>query len=144
MRKNLLVKVTIISVLMFMFVSCSSESTDGDTKTNVIIDKCLEKHNCDFLVWGSVSPDPSMTFVVLQDDWIKFSEQDKNDLRNILKQKMIEAKKNPYKYNTLSPSAPIYNRANQNIMNMSSYSVILSGGKNNGALLMDNEILRNF
>jgi hypothetical protein len=144
MRKHLLVKVTIVSVLMFMFVSCSSESADGDTKANVIIDECLKKHNCDFLVWGFATPDPAMTFVVLQDDWIKFSEQDKNDLRNILKQKIIEAKKNPNKYNTLNPSAPIYNKVNQNIVNMSSYSVILSGGKNNGALLMDNEILRNF
>lgn len=111
---------------------------------NVIIDICLKKHNCDFLVRGSVSPDPMMTFVVLKADWIKFSKQDKNDLRNILKQKIIEAKKNPDKYNTLNPSAPIYNKANQNIVNMSSYSVILSGGKNNGVLLIDNEILRNF
>lgn len=111
---------------------------------SVIIDKCLKKHNCDFLVWGFVTPDPAMTFVVLKTDWIKFSEQDKNDLRNILKQKIIEAKKNPDKYNTLSPSAPIYNKVNQNIVNMSSYSVILSGKKKNGALLMDDEILINF
>lgn len=128
-------KILIFIFALSMLVQLNANST---------IDQCLNKQNCKFIVFGSVSDDPKMTFVVLKSAWIKFSDKDKNDLRNILKQKIIDAKRNPDKYNDLYPSAPIYNVANQNIMKISSYSVVLSGKKKNGALLMDNEILKNF
>lgn len=94
---------------------------------------------------GGFSSDPTMSFVVLKKSWITFSEKDKNELKSILKSKIDEAKSNPDKYNELSPSAPVYKRVNGNIKTMRSYSVVLSGSKSSsGALMLDNEIMKNW
>jgi len=94
---------------------------------------------------GGATSDPTMSFVILKQTWITFSQQDKNELKTILQAKSMEAKNNPDKFNNLSPKAPIYKKVNNNITNIHSYSVILSGTKNNsGVLMLDNEIMKNW
>jgi len=112
---------------------------------NEKIDQCLKRNNCIFNVMGGATSDPTMSFVVLKQTWISFSQQDKDELKNILQAKIIEAKSNPDKFNDLNPKAPIYKKANNNISSIRSYSVILSDTKNNsGVLAFDNEIIKNW
>ncbi len=117
----------------------------GNLSANEKINQCLKQKNCMYTIMGGFSSDPTMTFVVLKKNWISFSAKDKADLKLALKTKIDEARKNPDKYNTLNPSAPVYKRVNNNIRNMHSYSVILSGTKSSsGALMLDNEIMKNW
>ena len=112
---------------------------------NKKIDQCLKKNDCIFIVIGGVSSDPTMSFVVLKQVWISFSQQDKDELKSVLQAKIIEAKNNPDKFNNLNSNSPIYKKVNSNISTIRAYSVILSGIKNNsGALMLDSEILKNW
>ena len=117
----------------------------GNLSANEKINQCLKQKNCMYTVIGGFSADPSMAFVVLKKSWMSFSEKDKSDLKQALKIKINEARKNPDKFNGLSPSAPVYERVNSNIRNMHSYSVVLSNTKSSsGALMLDNEIMKNW
>ncbi|AOO64802.1 hypothetical protein [Sulfurospirillum halorespirans] len=112
---------------------------------NEKINQCLKNNNCAFIVWGGMTSNTAMSFVVLKQTWITFSQQDKDELKTILQAKIIEAKNNPDKFNNLPPNAPIYKKVNDNISSIRSYSVILSGTKNNsGVLMLDNEIIKNW
>lgn len=132
--------VSIVVVLCFSFVPpvhCA--------KVNAKITDCLKTKNCKFIVTGTATEDPKMSFLVHEKTWQMFTSLDKTDLKRTLKAKIAEANQKPDKYIHVSKKAPSYERLKRNIENMRSYSVFLSYGKNStGSLQLDQEILVNY
>lgn len=132
------IKVLIILATIFFSITATAY---GNPK----IDKCLKTKNCLFFVFGSMTVDPKMSFLVMDKLWKTFDEKDKADLRAILKQKINEANSDPDKYIDIPKNAPLYNVIKPNIKNMRSYSIVLSHGKTSkGDLKIDEEIMVNY
>ena len=114
-------------------------------RTTPKIKKCLKEKECRFVVTGPSTPDPKMSFLVLDSVWKSFREGDKDHLREMLKKKIKEANDKPQKYVRVSKKSPSYEFFKKNIMNMRSYSVMLSYKKSHqGDLQQDDEIMVNY
>jgi hypothetical protein len=96
------------------------------------------------MVFGAGTSDPKMSFIVLEKTFKKFTDKDKNNLREILKRKIQDANSNPNKYVDIPATAPAYDMFLRNVRNMKSYSVILSEKKDKKGLYIDKEIMVNY
>jgi hypothetical protein len=136
---------TAIFVITVMIVSLLSIAAVHAGKGNAKISNCLKTKSCKFIVVGTATEDPKMSFLVLEKIWKSFTTLDRNDLKRVLKAKITEANEKPERYIHLSKKAPSYDRLKRNVENMRSYSVFLSYGKNGkGNLQLDQEILINY
>ena len=126
---------SVVVVMLSISVTCEA---------NEMINKCKKEKNCDFIVFGTGTSDPRMSFIVFEKVFNKFTDKDKKDLKEILKQKIKEANRNPNKYVDIPASAPAYGMFLNNIKNMKSYSVILSEKKDRKGLFVDKETMINY
>jgi hypothetical protein len=116
-----------------------------NTEANPKIKKCLKSKDCRFIVSGSATQEPKMSFLVVDKVWKTFRDRDKTELREMLKRKIKEANGKPEKYVNISKKAKNYDPMRVNIANMRSYSVFLSYGKTRkGDLQLDEEIMVNY
>jgi hypothetical protein len=139
---------SILSVLVIIIVVCLSFTTVHavkGNKSNSKINGCLKSKSCKFIITGTATDDPRMSFLVQEKIWNTLTVLDKNDLKRILIAKISDANEKPDKYVHISKKAPSYDRLRKNIENMRSYSVFLSYGKDTkGNLQLDEEILVNY
>lgn len=139
MRASLIA--TVLIIVMCIFNVGHVIANRGNNKIN----DCLKAKNCKFIVTGTATEDPRMSFLVQEKIWKTFTALDKNDLKRLLKAKIADANEKPDKHIHVSKKAPSYERLKKNIENMRSYSVFLSYGKNTkGNLQLDQEILVNY
>jgi hypothetical protein len=130
-----------VIVVLYLLNVSSTQAAKGNVKIN----ECLKTKNCKFIVTGTATEDPKMSFLVHEKAWQNFTVLDKNDLKKMLKAKITDANQKPEKYIHVSKKTPSYERIKRNIENMRSYSVFLSYGKNaKGNLQLDQEILINY
>jgi hypothetical protein len=136
---------SILFITVAIVISLSVATAIHAVKVNSKINDCLKSKNCKFIVTGTATEDPRMSFLVQDKIWKAFTVLDKNDLKRILKAKISEANEKPGKHVHISKKAPSYDRLRKNIENMRSYSVFLSYGKDSrGNLQLDEEILVNY
>jgi hypothetical protein len=136
---------SILFITVAIVVSLSVTNAIHAVKGNSKINDCLKSKNCKFIVTGTATEDPRMSFLVQEKTWKAFTVLDKNDLKRILKTKISLANEKPDKHVHISKKAPSYDRLRKNIENMRSYSVFLSYGKDTrGNLQLDEEILVNY
>jgi hypothetical protein len=129
----------LIVFLIFVSYAIASERTTPEIK------KCLKEKECRFVVTSLSTPDPKMTFLVLDKIWKLFRDGDKDHLREMLKKKVKEANDKPGKYVRVSKKSPSYETFIKNIKDMRSYSVIISYKKSPfGDLQQDEEIMVNY
>lgn len=107
------------------------------------IEECTNEGTCLFQVRGEATKSPALSFIVLDNIWYSLFEEDNiTVLRQILKNKVKEVSASPKSYVTISPDAPFYPIAVENLVNIRSYQVILSYGLTpQGKLLVDETIL---
>jgi hypothetical protein len=109
------------------------------------IKKCLKEKECRFVVTSCSTPDPKISFLVLDSVWKSFRDGDKDHLRELLKKKIKEANNKPEKYIRVSKKSPSYDSFLKNIKDMRSYSVIISYKKSRfGDLQQDEEVMVNY
>jgi hypothetical protein len=133
----------VIALVCFVFLSAVTPVTAGSG--NGKIRECLKSKNCKFVVTGTATEDPRMSFLVHDRVWKTFTDLDKYDLRRMLRARIREANGKPDKYVHVSKRAPSYERIKTNIENMQSYSVFVSHGKDKkGILQLDEEIMVNY
>ena len=109
------------------------------------IQECLDNGTCLFQLRGAATKHPTMSFIVLRDNWYSFEDSNIDVIRQMLKEKVNEASINPEYYITIPSNAPFYPIALQNARNTKSYSVILSNSLSpQGKLYIDETILKNF
>ncbi|TAN40764.1 MAG: hypothetical protein EPN22_16835 [Nitrospirae bacterium] len=142
-RKHSLVSLVIFIILLLPWVLNNKpavKATDGNTQPyftksspvdhdahNEKISNCLKNKDCIFMPFGEFTTNPRLSFLILEKLWLKFSDKDKSDARNILKEKIKEA------------------NDGKEIRSIQSYSILLSRGKTkDGDLLIDKEIMMNF
>jgi hypothetical protein len=114
-------------------------------RINPKIKYCLKEKECRFIITGTSTPDPKMTFLVFDKVWKSFRDGDKDHLREVLKKKIREANNRPEKYIRVSRKSPSYDIFLKNIKDMRSYSVIISYKKSlHGGLQQDEEIMVNY
>ncbi len=112
---------------------------------NPKVKKCIKDKECQFVLSGASTQDPKMSFVVYEKVWKTFRDRDKDQLRDILKRRIEDARENPDKYMHTSKKAHRHDMMRVNVKNMRSYSVFLSYGKSRkGGLQMDEEIMVNY
>jgi hypothetical protein len=109
------------------------------------IKRCFKDKECRFVATSCSTPDPKMSFLVLDSVWKSFRDGDKDNLRELLKKKVKEANDKPEKYIRVSRKSPSYNTFLKNIRDMRSYSVVISYKKSRfGDLQQDEEIMVNY
>jgi hypothetical protein len=140
-----IMRTPILAIVSIIVICLSSATNANAAKGNSKVNDCLRAKNCKFIVTGTATEDPRMSFLVQEKIWKTFTALDKNDLKRILKAKIADANEKPDKHIHVSKKAPSYERLKKNIENMRSYSVFLSYGKNTkGNLQLDQEILVNY
>ena len=142
MNKSILFVLVVIIVVSLSFTTVHAvKGNKGNSKIN----GCLKSKSCKFIITGTATDDPRMSFLVQEKIWKTLTVLDKNDLKRILIAKISDANEKPDKYVHVSKKAPSYDRLRRNIENMRSYSVFLSYGKDTkGNLQLDEEILVNY
>ena len=142
MNKSILFVLVVIIVISLSFTTV--HAVKGN-KSNSKINGCLKSKSCKFIITGTATDDPRMSFLVQEKIWKTLTMLDKNDLKRILIAKISDANEKPDKYVHVSKKAPSYDRLRRNIEKMRSYSVFLSYGKDTkGNLQLDEEILVNY
>jgi hypothetical protein len=128
----------VVSLLCITYAIASERTTPK-------IKKCLKEKECRFVVTNASTPDPKMTFLILDKVWKLFRDGDKDHLREMLKKKVKEANNKPEKYVRVSKKSPSYETFIKNIKDMRSYSVIISYKISRfGDLQQDEEIMVNY
>ncbi len=140
---------SLVLIAVAMVVCLSHVTVLHAVKANRVsnnkISSCLKSKSCKFIVTGTATEEPRMSFLVQEKIWKTLTVLDRNDLKRILKARIAEANEKPDKYVHQSKKAPSYDRLRKNIENMQSYSVFLSYGKDSkGNLQLDEEILVNY
>jgi hypothetical protein len=130
--------VLLFSLLCIVYVIASE-------RTNPKIKSCLKEKECRFVITGPSTPDPKMSFLVLDSVWKSFRNGDKDHLREVLKKKIKETNYKPEKYVRVSRKSPSYDAILKNVREIRSYSVIISYKKSHqGDLQQDEEIMVNY
>jgi hypothetical protein len=135
----------IFALSCFVLLAFQATCFAQEIPVNTSISRCLLEKKCAFDLRGAATSEPIMSFIVLKEVWASFTDIDKSDLRTILRDKIKLAKSRPELFCTISPSAPFYRRALNNIRETKSYSVILSRGLSpRGELYVDETATVNF
>ncbi|MCX5804443.1 MAG: hypothetical protein NT010_00035 [Proteobacteria bacterium] len=135
---HFMVLVLIVSLIFIAHATASERITPK-------IRKCLKEKECRFVVTNPSTPDPKMSFLVLDKVWKSFHDGDRDHLREMLNKKIREANDKPEKYVRVSKKSPSYDAFLNNIKNMRSYSVLISYKKSrSGDLQQDEEIMVNY
>jgi len=101
-------------------------------RSNEKIERCQRTKQCKFAVTfrfrGKETIEKTvLSFVVEQKLWKTFTEQDKMDLRVLLKEKLAEVQEHPERYvGNLEPSHPVYGTMLGILSTTRSYSVMPS------------------
>ena len=98
-------KCSITVALLLLCIFFAAHATAAEPQ-NVRVKSCLKSKECAFIVSGSATDDPKMSFLVYDKVWKTFGHLDKEDLRRILRYKIEEANAKPHKYIHVSKKSP--------------------------------------
>ena len=109
------------------------------------IEDCLRIGKCIFQLRGEATPQPKMSFIVLDEIYNSFGTIHYNIVRSKLRSEIFKAQRSPENYANTPKSAPYYQTALKNIRSTSDYSIIISRGlSQTGSLNISEEIKYNF
>lgn len=111
------------------------------------IEKCIKDKNCEFFIFGALTPKPSMCVNVEKTSWNAFSKTERDELVSILREHIRKARVAPGKYAEdyahINASAPIFPKIQQNISQINSFTIFEASKRHpeRGGLLIGETVL---